>query len=170
MNDDLSKLWQDMDWCWFFLTYFCPINFTTAHSNILQVLSFIIWTFWFVGFSCRRQYVLGSKIATNCRYSKQSVNAFSLRNEKDRYIVYLHLFVCSLFCCWSDFSGRWDSNTVTWLTDYRRGLNIVIGLIELLQDLTTSNCSANVNSRSLQFTTARTKSSQSAVSSPVVPW
>jgi hypothetical protein len=34
----------------------------------------------------------------------------------------------------------------------------------------TSNYSAFANSHNLQFTTARTKSSQSAVSSPVVVW
>jgi hypothetical protein len=41
-------------------------------------------------------------------------------------------------------------------------------LIEYLQILTTTNYSAIVNSHTLQFTTARTNSSQSASSSPVV--
>jgi hypothetical protein len=44
---------------------------------------------------------------------------------------------------------------------------LVIGFIELLQNITTSNYSAVANSRTLQFTTAHTRSSQSAVSSPV---
>jgi hypothetical protein len=47
---------------------------------------------------------------------------------------------------------------------------LVIGFIELLQIVTTSNYSAIANSHTQQFTTARTKSSQFAVSSPVVVW
>jgi hypothetical protein len=43
---------------------------------------------------------------------------------------------------------------------------LVIGFIELM----TSNYSAIANSHTLQFTTARTKTFQSAVSSPVVAW
>jgi hypothetical protein len=39
-----------------------------------------------------------------------------------------------------------------------------------IQPVTTSNYSAIANSHTLQFTTARTKCSQSAVSSPVVAW
>jgi hypothetical protein len=46
----------------------------------------------------------------------------------------------------------------------------VIELIEHLQILTTYNYSAIANSHTLQFTTARIKSSQSALSSPVVAW
>jgi hypothetical protein len=44
---------------------------------------------------------------------------------------------------------------------------LVIGFVEHLQIVTTSNYRANANSHTPQFTTARTKSSQSAVSSPV---
>jgi hypothetical protein len=44
----------------------------------------------------------------------------------------------------------------------------VIGFIEHLQIVTTRNYSAIANSHTLQFPTARTKPSQSAVSSPVV--
>jgi hypothetical protein len=47
---------------------------------------------------------------------------------------------------------------------------LVIGFIEHLQIVTTSNDSAIANSHTLQFTTAHTKSSHSAVSSPVVAW
>jgi hypothetical protein len=47
---------------------------------------------------------------------------------------------------------------------------LVTGFIEHLQIVTTSNCSANANSHILQFSTARAKASQSAVSSPVVAW
>jgi hypothetical protein len=43
---------------------------------------------------------------------------------------------------------------------------LVVAIIELLQLVITRNYSAYT----LQFTTARTKSSQSAVSSPVVAW
>jgi hypothetical protein len=46
----------------------------------------------------------------------------------------------------------------------------VIGFIEHLQIVTTSNYCAIANSHTLQFTTARTKPSQSAVSLPVVAW
>jgi hypothetical protein len=41
------------------------------------------------------------------------------------------------------------------------------GFIEHLQIVTTSNCSVIPNSHNIQFSTARIKSSQSAVSSPV---
>jgi hypothetical protein len=44
----------------------------------------------------------------------------------------------------------------------------VIGFILHLQIVTTSNYSVIANSYTLQFTTACTKSSESAVSSPVV--
>jgi hypothetical protein len=46
----------------------------------------------------------------------------------------------------------------------------MIGFTEHLQNVTTNNYSTNANSHILQCTTARTKSSQSAVSSPVVTW
>jgi hypothetical protein len=48
------------------------------------------------------------------------------------------------------------------------GFGLVIGVTDHLQIVTTSNCSAIANSHTLQFTTARTKSSQSAVPSPAV--
>jgi hypothetical protein len=57
---------------------------------------------------------------------------------------------------------------VTYMSDYRRGLDWVIVFIEHLLVVTTSNYSVVANSHNLQFTTARTKSSQSAVCSPVV--
>jgi hypothetical protein len=44
----------------------------------------------------------------------------------------------------------------------------VTGFIELLQNVTINNSSPNANSHTLQFPTARTKSSQSAVLSPPV--
>jgi hypothetical protein len=47
---------------------------------------------------------------------------------------------------------------------------LVMGFIELLQIETTSNYSAITISHTLQLTTARTKSFQCAVSSPVVTW
>jgi hypothetical protein len=50
------------------------------------------------------------------------------------------------------------------------GFGLVIGFIEHLQIVTTSNYSAIANSRTLQFTTARTVCTLSALSSPVVPW
>jgi hypothetical protein len=50
------------------------------------------------------------------------------------------------------------------------GFELVIGFIKLLQDVTTNKYSAIANSRTQQFTTARTKSSQFAISSPVVAW
>jgi hypothetical protein len=49
------------------------------------------------------------------------------------------------------------------------GNGLVSGFIEHLQ-IVTSNCSAIANSHTLQFTTACTKSSHSAVSPPVVAW
>jgi hypothetical protein len=47
---------------------------------------------------------------------------------------------------------------------------LVIGLIGLLKLVTTINYRAITDSHTLQFTTARTKSPQSAVSSPAVAW
>jgi hypothetical protein len=43
------------------------------------------------------------------------------------------------------------------------GFGLVIGFIELLHNVTTSNSSAITNSHTLQFTTACTKSFQSTV-------
>jgi hypothetical protein len=48
------------------------------------------------------------------------------------------------------------------------GCGLVIGFIEHLQIVTTRNYSAIANSHTLQFTTARTKPSQSAMS-PLLP-
>jgi hypothetical protein len=45
------------------------------------------------------------------------------------------------------------------------GFGLVIGFTEHLQIVTAINYSAIANSHTLQFTTARTKTSQSAVSS-----
>jgi hypothetical protein len=50
------------------------------------------------------------------------------------------------------------------------GFGLVIGFTDHLQIVTTSNYSTITNSHTLQFTTAHTKSSQSAVSSPVGAW
>jgi hypothetical protein len=50
------------------------------------------------------------------------------------------------------------------------GFGLVIGFTEHLQNVATCNCSVIATSHTLQFTTVRTKSSQSAVSSPVVAW
>jgi hypothetical protein len=47
---------------------------------------------------------------------------------------------------------------------------LVIGFTEHLQNTTASSYSAVANSHSLQFTTARAKSFQSAVSPPAVAW
>jgi hypothetical protein len=47
------------------------------------------------------------------------------------------------------------------------GFGLVIGFIEHLQIVTTSNYRAIASSHTLQFTRARNKSSQSAVFSPV---
>jgi hypothetical protein len=50
------------------------------------------------------------------------------------------------------------------------GFGLIIGFIQHLQIIITSNCTAITNLDTLQFTTARTKSSQSAVSLPVAAW
>jgi hypothetical protein len=48
------------------------------------------------------------------------------------------------------------------------GFGLVIGFVELTQNVTTSNHSAIANLLVLQFTTACIKYSKSAVSSPVI--
>jgi hypothetical protein len=58
-------------------------------------------------------------------------------------------------------------HVIEWLLP---GFGLAMGFIGHLQIVTTSNCSAIANSHALQFTAARTKSSQSAVISPVVVW
>jgi hypothetical protein len=50
------------------------------------------------------------------------------------------------------------------------GFGLGIGFIDHLQIVTTSNYNTVANSHTLQFTTARTKSSQPAAFSPVVAW
>jgi hypothetical protein len=50
------------------------------------------------------------------------------------------------------------------------GFELVNEFIEILQIVTTRNYSAIAYSHTLQFTTARTKYSQSALPSPVVAW
>jgi hypothetical protein len=50
---------------------------------------------------------------------------------------------------------------VTCMSDCRRGFGLVIGFIEHLQIYTTNNYSIIANSHTQQFTTARSKSSQS---------
>jgi hypothetical protein len=52
----------------------------------------------------------------------------------------------------------------------KTGFVLVIGFIVHVQVVAKSNYSAIFNSHTLQFTRARTKSSQSAVSSMVVAW
>jgi hypothetical protein len=52
----------------------------------------------------------------------------------------------------------------------KTGFGLVIGFIEHLQVITTSNYSAIANSHTQQFTTACSESSQSAVSLPVFAW
>jgi hypothetical protein len=47
---------------------------------------------------------------------------------------------------------------------------LIIEFVEHLQILTTSSYRVMANSTTLQFTVARTKFSQSAVSSPLVAW
>jgi hypothetical protein len=51
-----------------------------------------------------------------------------------------------------------------------RNFRLAIGCIEHFQIVTTSNYSSVANSHTPHFTTAYTKSSLSAVSSPVVVW
>jgi hypothetical protein len=50
------------------------------------------------------------------------------------------------------------------------GFGLIIAITEHLQIVITCNYSAIANSHTLQFITARSKSFQSAVSSPVVAW
>jgi hypothetical protein len=50
------------------------------------------------------------------------------------------------------------------------GFRLVIGSIENLQIVTTTNYNAIANSHSLQFITPRIKSSQSAMCSSIVVW
>jgi hypothetical protein len=63
-------------------------------------------------------------------------------------------------------TGRY-SHVIEWLWV---GFRLVIWFTEHVQIVTKINYSAIANSHTLQFTVARTMSSQSAVSSPVVAW
>jgi hypothetical protein len=49
-------------------------------------------------------------------------------------------------------------------------LGLVIGFIGLLETITTINYITTANSLTFRFTIAHTKSSQFAVSSPVIGW
>jgi hypothetical protein len=74
--------------------------------------------------------------------------------EIDCDIVFFNLFQLTVNILSRDrvtINGVWTGNWIYWT----------------LTDLTISNCSAIANSQTLQITTARTESSQSAVSSPV---
>jgi hypothetical protein len=53
-------------------------------------------------------------------------------------------------------------------SDYRWEVGLVIAFITHLRNVTTSNYIITANSHTLRFSTASTKSSQSAVLSPVV--
>jgi hypothetical protein len=66
-----------------------------------------------------------------------------------------------------DFIQYAHYHVIQWLW---RGFGLVIGFIGHLQIVTTSNYSDITNSHTPQFTTARTKSSQSDAYSPVVAW
>jgi hypothetical protein len=55
--------------------------------------------------------------------------------------------------------------------DYKRGLDWILDfLTTCIQLVSTSNYSVTANLHTLQITTAHTKFSQPAVSSPAVPW
>jgi hypothetical protein len=65
----------------------------------------------------------------------------------------------------------YENHIITCISNYRRGLDWRLDLLTTLTRLmTTRNYIAITNLHNLQITTARAKSFQSAVSSPVVPW
>jgi hypothetical protein len=98
------------------------------------------------------------KIKNRLYYFIQSTASFILqRNIKTEYQSYYSAFCYILIL----------SHDIVWL---QTGFGLVIGFIGHLLIVTVSNYSALTNSNILQFTTARAKSSQSAVSSPVVAW
>jgi hypothetical protein len=68
------------------------------------------------------------------------------------------------------FEFSLTNDNATRMSDYRRGLGLVTGFIELLQNVINSNYIAITNLHTLQLTTARIKHFQSAMSSPVVDW
>jgi hypothetical protein len=72
----------------------------------------------------------------------------------------------------SDTSAGIIKSTVACMSDYRRGFRLEIGLIGHLNTrvATTLNYSATADLHISEFTTERTKSFQSTVSSPVFPW
>jgi hypothetical protein len=87
---------------------------------------------------------------------KISVTMDAFRDEIWNEGYPLNCDICCYYC-----------HVTEWL---QTGFGLVIGLNKHLQIVTTSNYSAIANSHILQFTTARTKSSQSAVSSSIVAW
>jgi hypothetical protein len=71
-----------------------------------------------------------------------------------RESLYILLKMLQYLHVWVTVDGVWIRN---WITEH-------------LQILTTSNYSDTANSHTLKFTKARTKSSQSAVSSQAIAW
>jgi histidinol phosphatase-like PHP family hydrolase len=61
-------------------------------------------------------------------------------------------------------------NTLMCMSDYRRSFDLVIGLINHLQIVTTRNHIAIANSHTQQFIMARIYSSQSEIYPTVVAW
>jgi hypothetical protein len=87
-------------------------------------------------------------------------------------LPWMLFYFSSLFPSWCmallEIELEWDTlSRVRWLWT---GFRLVVGFIEHLEIVTTSNYSAIANSHTLQFTTARTKPSQSVLSLPVVAW
>jgi hypothetical protein len=125
----------------------------------------------------QRHPVMLKKLASCFIFVWGSFNSFCMKKKKEKERNYK----CQICRCHWEILGFHSNELSTMNMSHERkvlsrvwvtidGFRLVIGFIDHLQIVTTSNYSAIANSRTLQSTTTRTKSSQSAMSTPVVAW
>jgi hypothetical protein len=123
--------------------------FSIFASN-LSWLVFIF--FWLASILARLVHTSASRRYIICSIVRSIVSVWLHQS----YSIQLH---------WSIIPNFWHHLSRDWLYT---GFGLLVGFVDHLQIVTTINYSAISNSHILQFTTARTESSHSALSSPVV--